>query len=186
MRTRLALLGAVVLLAAAGCEAGEDAAAATPSAPAEEIVEEPAAVAGGACILWDYELIEQTTGVRFAVAASDQVQDTSSCVVQTLEAAWPDLTLSVVETTKANADIFLSERMPAKATKLSGLGRAGYRLTTKAAAGHGPAVEIGWLSEAKQLQTLRFTFAKGAPAAEVKDMNAKLLELAKALSTTNG
>ncbi|GAA0435482.1 hypothetical protein Aca07nite_15780 [Actinoplanes capillaceus] len=186
MRTRLALLGAVVLLAAAGCEAGEGAAVVTPSAPAEEIVEEPAAAAGGACILWDYELIEQTTGVRFAVAASDQVQDTSSCVVQTLEAAWPDLTLSVVETTKANADIFLSERMPAKATKLSGLGRAGYRLTTKAAGGHGPAVEIGWLSEAKQLQTLRFTFAKDAPAPEVKDMNAKLLELAKALSTTNG
>ncbi|MBO3736085.1 hypothetical protein [Actinoplanes flavus] len=186
MRTRLALLGAVVLLAAAGCQNGGDTTVVTASAPAEEIVEEPAAAAGGACILWDYELIEQTTGVRFAVAASDQVQDTSSCVVQTLEAAWPDLTLSVVETTKANADIFLSERMPAKATKLSGLGRAGYRLTMKATAAHGPAVEIGWLSEAKQLQTLRFTFAKDAPAAEVKDMNAKLLELAKALSTTNG
>ncbi|MEV0897320.1 hypothetical protein [Actinoplanes sp. NPDC049802] len=186
MRTRLALLGAVVLLAAAGCDTTEDAATVATPPPTEAAVEEPAASAGGACILWDYDLIEQTTGVRFAVAAAGQVQDTSSCAVQTLGAAWPDLTLSVVETTKASAAIFLSERMPEKATKLSGLGRAGYRLTTKAAAGHGPIVEIGWLSEAKQLQTLRFTFAKGAPAAEVKDMNAKLLELAKALSTTNG
>ncbi|GIF36083.1 hypothetical protein [Actinoplanes xinjiangensis] len=188
MPTRLAALGAAVLFAVSGCSGPADEAATivTPSAPAEDLAELPAASAGGACILWDYDFIEQTIGIRFAVAAADQIEDTSTCVVQTMSAAWPDLALSVVETTTANATIFLDTRMPAKATKLTGLGRAGYRVNAKASGGHGPTVEIGWLSEAKQLQTLRFTFAKDATAADVKGMNTKLLELAKALSTTNG
>lgn len=188
MPTRLAVIGAAVLFAMSGCSspADKDAPLVPPAAPAEELAELPAASAGGACILWDYDFIEQMIGVRFAVAAADQVEDTSTCVVQTLAAPWPDLALSVVETTKANAKIFLDTRMPAKAAKVTGLGQAGYRLNSKAAGEHGPTVEIGWLSEAKQLQTLRFTFAKDATAADVKDMDAKLLELAKALSTTNG
>jgi hypothetical protein len=182
---RLAVFGVAMLLAVSGCSASEKAeATVVTSAPAEQLAEQPAASAGGACILWDYDFIEQTIGVHFAVAASDQIDDTSSCVVQTMTEPWPDLSLSVVETTTANADIFLDERMPANATKLKGLGRAGYRLATKSAGAHGPTVEIGWLSEAKQLQTLRFTFAKGATVAQVKDMNVKLLNLAKALSTT--
>lgn len=187
MPTRLAVLGAAVLLALSGCSSPpEQPAPAVASAPAEELTELPAASAGGACILWDYDFIEQMIGVRFAVAAADQIDDTSSCVVQTLSEAWPDLSFSVVETTTANPEVFLDERMPAKAAKLTGLGRAGYRLNSKATGEHGPTVEIGWLSEAKQLQTLRFTFPKGATAADVKDMNTRLLDLAKALSTTNG
>ncbi|GIE27186.1 hypothetical protein Ait01nite_002310 [Actinoplanes italicus] len=189
MPKRLAVIGAAVLFAVAGCsDSGDESATLVTPAPstAEDLAEQPAASAGGACILWDYDFIEQAIGIRFAVSAADQVEDTSTCVVQTLSGAWPDLSLSVVETTTANAEVFLDTRMPAKATKLTGLGRAGYRLNAKAAADHGPTVEIGWLSEAKQLQTVRFTFAKGASAADVKDMNAKLLDLAKALSTTNG
>lgn len=189
MPKRLAAIGATVLFAVAGCsDTGDELAAPVTPVPsaAPDLAEQPAASAGGACILWDYDFIERTIGVRFAVAASDQIEDTSTCVVQTLAGAWPDLSLSVVETTTANAEVFLDTRMPAKATKLSGLGRAGYRFNVKASADHGPTVEIGWLSEAKQLQTIRFTFAKGASAADVKDMNVKLLDLAKALSTTNG
>lgn len=187
MPTRLAVLGAVALLALSGCSSPrEESATVVVPTPVEDLTELPAASAGGACILWDYDFIEQSIGIRFAVAAADQIEDTSSCVVQTMTSPWPDLSLSVVETTTANAEVFIDERMPEKATKLTGLGRAGYRLNTKAAGEHGPVVEIGWLSEAKQLQTLRFTFAKDATAADVKDMNAKLLDLAKALSTTNG
>jgi len=52
-------------------------------------------------------------------------------------------------------------------------------------AGLGPSVEISWLSEANQLQTLKFTFAKGAPTDDVTAMNAKLLALAKAMDTTD-
>ncbi|SDT77988.1 hypothetical protein [Actinoplanes derwentensis] len=187
MPTRLAVLGAVVMLfAVSGCTADNETAAIVEPAPSESAVEIPAAAAGGACILWDYDLIQQTVGIRFEVAASDQVDDTSSCVVQKTDEPWPDLSLSVVETTKANAEVFLEERMPAKAAKLKGLGRAGYRAYGQPAGEHGISTEIGWLSEAKQLQTLRLTFPKGTPAAEVKKFDAGLLDLAKALSTTNG
>ena len=101
----------------------------------------PAASAGGACILWDYAFIEKMIGVQFTIAASDQIDDTSTCVVQTETADWPDLTLSVVESTKADA---------------------------------------------KQLQTLKFTFEKGADAATVKAMNGKLFALAQAMNSTDG
>ncbi|AEV88023.1 hypothetical protein ACWT_7012 [Actinoplanes sp. SE50] len=184
MRTVLAALGVVTLLAAAGCKKQDT--DAPVSLPPVTIVEQPAASAGGACILWDWAFIQQKIGVRFSVAAADQVDDTSTCVVQTVDGSWPDLSLSVVEETKADAKVFLANRVPKKGVKLKGLGKAGYRLTGPAADGHGPTVEIGWLSEAEQLQTLRFTFEKGAASSSVTAMNDRLLELAKAMDTTDG
>jgi hypothetical protein len=184
VRSRLFALGAAAaLLALAGCT---DKQAEAATLPPVQIVQQPAASAGGACILWDYDFIERTIGVRFSVAAADQVDDTSTCVVQTESDDWPYLALSVVESTKADAVLFTEELMPKKATKLKGLGKAGYRLVSKASGGHGPTVEIGWLSEAKQLQTLRFTFAKEASGDEVSAMSPKLLSLAKAMDTTTG
>ena len=185
MRSRLFALGAAAatLLALAGCT---DKKADAAGLPPVQIVQQPAASAGGACILWDYAFIEEQIGVKFSVAAADQVDDTSTCVVQTDTDDWPYLALSVVESTKADAALFTEALMPKKATKLKGLGKAGYRLVTKASGGHGPTVEIGWLSEAEQLQTLRFTFAKDAKAAAVTQMSSKLLSLAKAMDTTEG
>jgi hypothetical protein len=178
-----ALGAAVALLALAGCTDKQDDAAGLPPV---QIVQQPAASAGGACILWDYAFIEEKIGVKFTVAAADQVDDASTCVVQTERDEWPYLVLSVVESTKADASLFNSELIPKKATKLKGLGKAGYRLITKASGGHGPTVEIGWLSEAAQLQTLRYAFAEGAAADEVNEMSPKLLALAKAMDTTEG
>ncbi|WP_436527116.1 hypothetical protein [Actinoplanes sp. HUAS TT8] len=183
MRTVGAVFGVVALLAVSGCNEKPET---TAKLPPVTIAEAPAASAGGACILWDWSFIQEKIGVKFSVAASDQVDDTSTCVVQTVDGSWPDLSLSVVEQTKADAKIFLATRMPKKATKLKGLGQAGYRLNSAAASGHGPSVEIGWLSEADQLQTLKFTFAKGATNAAVTRMNAGLFELAKAMDTTDG
>ncbi len=184
MRSRLIALGAAaVLLALAGCT---DEKAEADALPPVQIVQLPAASAGGACILWDYAFIEQKIGVKFTIAASDQIDNTSTCVVQTEAADWPDLALSVVESTKADAAMFTEELMPKKATKVKGLGKAGYRLVTKASGTHGPTVEIGWLSEAEQLQTLRFTFPKEAPRGAVDDLSPKLLDLAKAMDTTDG
>ncbi|GAA3343496.1 hypothetical protein GCM10020358_43020 [Amorphoplanes nipponensis] len=185
MRSRLIAVGAAAaLLALAGCTHRDE--PARQALPEVRIVQQPAASAGGACILWDYAFIEQTIGVAFTVAASDQVDDTSTCVVQTETADWPDLALSVVESTKADAGLFTTELMPKKATKLKGLGKAGYRLVSKPSGGHGPVVEIGWLSEAAQLQTLRFTFPKDAQSDAVDELAPKLLNLAKALDTTRG
>jgi hypothetical protein len=184
VRSRLiALAAAAAVLALAGCTDQPDDAAGPPPV---HLVQQPAASAGGACILWDYAFIEQTIGVKFTVAASDQVDDTSTCVVQTDTADWPDLALSVVESTKADAEMFTEELVPKKATKLKGLGKAGYRLVGKASGGHGPTIEIGWLSEADQLQTLRYTFPKGAKSDAVDELSPKLLDLAKAMDTTDG
>ena len=182
MRSRFVALGAAgAVFALAGCT---DDAATAAGLPEVHVVEQPAASAGGACILWDYGFIQKQIGVKFTVAAADQVEDTSTCVVQTENGDWPDLTLSVVENTNADGSLFLDNLMPAKATKLKGLGKAGYRLVTAAGGGHGPSIEIGWLSEAAQLQTLKFTFPAGARTAAVNQMSTRLLALAKAMDTT--
>ena len=139
----------------------------------------PASAAGGACILLDYPQIEEHIGVRFDVAASDQSDDTSTCVVQTETGTRPDLTFSVVPSTPADARMFLGELKPKGAKSLSGLGRAAYRLV--AADEAGPAVEIGWLTADKQLMTLRFTFPEGTQADEANDMAGRLVDLAQAL-----
>jgi hypothetical protein len=184
VRSRFIALGAATaLLALAGCT---DKQADAAGLPPVQVVQMPAASAGGACILWDYAFIEQQIGVKFAVAAADQVDDTSTCVVQTETSEWPDLAFSVVESTKADAALFTEELTPKKATKLKGLGKAGYRLVSKATGGHGPTVEIGWLSEAEQLQTLRFTFPSGAQSDAVDELAPKLLKLAQAMDTTEG
>jgi hypothetical protein len=184
VRSRLFVLGAVVLLLAlAGCSGKKAEAAAMPPV---RVVEQPAASAGGACILWDWVFIEQKVGVRFDIAGSDQLDDTSSCVVRTSNDDYPTLSLSVVESTAADATLFTDAMVPAQATKLKGLGEAAYRLDGKATGDHGPSIEIGWLSEAAQLQTLKFVFAKGAPDRTVEGMQGKLVSLAKAMDTSNG
>ncbi|MEV6843939.1 hypothetical protein [Actinoplanes sp. NPDC051411] len=183
--SRVAAAGVVTLLALTGCNNKRDADARPEALPPVKLVEQPAASAGGACILWDYAFIRDKIGVTFNVAAADQVDDTSTCVVQTVDGAYPDLMLSVVESTTADAKLFLSDLKPDKAATLKGLGKAGFRLNSPASGSHGPAVEISWLSEANQLQTLKFTFAKSAPTADVTAMNTKLLNLAKAMDTTD-
>ena len=184
LRSRLFALGAVAaLLALAGCTNKKAEAA---QMPPVQVVEQPAASAGGACILWDWAFIQEKIGVKFDIAGSDQVEDTSSCVVRTADASYPTLALSVVESTDADAALFNENMVPAKATKLKGLGKAAYRLDSKADSDHGPSIEISWLSEAAQLQTLKFVFPKGTSDATAKGMQPKLLTLAKAMDTTNG
>jgi hypothetical protein len=183
VRSRSIAVGvAAVLLAMAGCTDEKPPA----QLPPVSVVQQPASSAGGACILWDYALLAKTLGVTFTVAASQSVDATSTCVVQTEGGDAPYLVLSVVESTKADAAMFLDAAMPEKASKVKGLGKAGYRLVRKPRTGYGHSIEIGWLSDAKQVQTLTYTFVKGAPRDQVDQMSARLVTLAKALSTTAG
>lgn len=182
MRSRLiACVAAAGLLVSAGCSNDQQPAA----LPPVQVVNQPAASAGGACILWDYAFIKQKLGVTFTVAAAGRVDDAVTCVVQT-EADAPFLALSVVDSVKADAELFTEDLMPVKATKVKGLGKAGYRLIGKPSGELGPSIEVGWLSEAAQLQTLRFTFAKGADKAAVDQMSARLIAMAKVMDTTKG
>jgi hypothetical protein len=184
VRSRLIALGAVVgVLALAGCTSDVDAPEALPPV---HVVEQPAASAGGACILWDYAFVEEMIGVRFTVAAGEQVDDTATCVLQTENAEAPFLVLSITDGVSADAGTFVSEVQPDRATKVKGLGVAGYRLAGKPAKGLGPSVEVGWLSEADQLQTLRFTFAPGADSAAVSAMTKRVVAMAEVMDTTDG
>ncbi|MEV7623021.1 hypothetical protein [Actinoplanes sp. NPDC089786] len=183
MRSRLLTLGVVVAtLAVTGCNAKDDARVVLPPI---EVVEPPAASGGGACILWDYAFIEEMIGVRFTVAAGSQVDNTATCVVQTEEGPEPSLLLTVSDSS-ATAELFNDDLIPDKATKLKGLGVAAYKQEIKASKTAGPSYEIGWLSEGHQLQSLRFTFTKAAKPAAVADMGAKLLAMAKTMTSTTG
>ncbi len=177
MRTRLLALGAGILLALSGCSATD--ASADQTMPPVQVVRPAAASAGGACILWDYAGIERQLGVRFDVAAAGQVDDTSTCVVQVAAGTRPDLLLSVVEQTSADAELYHAELVPPKATKVKGLGKAAYRLVAAAGATDDPVAEVGWLTRDRQLMTLRFAFAEGATLAEAEDMADRLVSLAK-------
>ena len=184
MRSRFVAAGAAAAaaLALAGCtDKAED-----PALPPVRVVEQPAASAGGACVLWDYAFIEDQIGVRFTVAAGRTVDKTSTCVVQTENGTAPFLVYSVVDSTAADAEIFTESITPDKATKVKGLGQAGYQLLGKAAKDVGPSIEVTWLSEAEQMQSLKFTFAKGAPADAVTDMSKRLVSMAKTMDTTDG
>jgi hypothetical protein len=179
MRLRLVVPAVCAVLALAACTPDNaPAGAAEPPLPELQV---PASAAGGACILLDYPQIEEHIGVRFDVAASDQADDTSTCVVQTQAGTRPDLTLSVVASTPADAPAFLRELKPAGAKVLSGLGQAAYRLVEAPAQDAGPAVEIGWLTADRQLMTLRYTYPDGAPEGDADGMAGRLVNLARAL-----
>jgi hypothetical protein len=183
LHTRLSVLGVGFVLALSGCSS--DGSAGPKDLPPAPVVQPPAASAGGACILWDYNGIEQQLGVRFDVAAAGQVDDTSTCVVQSQGATRPDLVLSVVEQTPADAALYTAELMPAKATKVKKLGKAAYRLVSPASGDDGPVIEVGWLTADRQLMTLRFTFGTDATTADATEMAPKLVDLAHALADSD-
>jgi hypothetical protein len=176
VRSRLSVVGVgAVLFLLSGCS--DDSPAETP-VPVGPVVAPPASAAGGACILLDYGLIENAIGVRFDIAAADQADSTSTCVVQSDGGSLPDLVLSVLEHTDADPKMFLDQRKADKVIALNGLGTAAYKLVAPAGQGSGPTVEVGWLTGDKQAKTLRFTFAAGAEA-NTDGMVEKLVKLAK-------
>lgn len=183
MRAHLSLLGvsAVLLLgacdqaAATGSAAGGSAGA-TPSPVVHQ--PPPAAEAGGACRLIDYDVIDEALGVRFDVAASGKQGKTITCVVRSSEKSLPDLVFTVSPTT-ADTALFGSEVVPDGARTVKSLGKAAYRSTAKAAKGRGPAVEVGWLAKDKKLVTLRFTTAAGTPSIAAGWRGDGLVTLAK-------
>jgi hypothetical protein len=181
--TRVFALGVGVVLMLAGCSGKRPADASVGAAPTPgQVIEVPAAAAGGACILWDYAFIEEQLGVLFDVAAADQVANASTCVVQSAGAARPDLSLSVVEHTEADAALFAADLAPSGAVKIKNLGLAAYRLIAKAAGDHGPVIEVGWLSADQQLMILRFTFPVGASPADAEAMAGRMMTLARKLN----
>lgn len=179
MRVWLMAAGVLTL---AGC-AGQ-AVATPPALPPAPRTDWPASVAGGACQLLDYPMIEEATGTRFDVSAATAKQKTYTCVVQTETASRPDLALSVTATS-ADAAIFADEMVPRGAKTVKGLGKIAYRLTLAPGKGHGAGVEVGWLSGDGRLVCLRYTFSTGHDKAAADAFAPKLIRLAKKIDTSS-
>ncbi len=180
MRSRLSALAVgAVLLWTTGCSSESGAATTLPRQ--EPVAAQPVTAAGGACILLDYGLIEDTVGVRFDIAAADQAQNTSTCVVQSTGSTRPDLVFSVVEHTDADAATYLRQLKPAKGAAVNGLGAAAYRWVRDGESGSGPVVEVGWLTRDRQAKSLRFTYAEGTSTKDAEKLVDRLVALAKAI-----
>jgi hypothetical protein len=179
VRLRLPLLGLGAALMLGGCtQASANSPTIELPAGAPSIPKVSAADAGGACLLLDFDVIEEVVGARFDVAAATSQGKTSTCVVQSSEASLPDLMVSVSPTT-ADAAVFRSEMQPDEARTVKALGKAGYRVTAKAAKGRGPTAEVCWLSGDKQLITMRYTLPVGAARSAADQVAGKLVTLAK-------
>ena len=144
----------------------------------------PAAVAGGACQLLDYDTIKATLGTRFDTAGAGQRGETYTCAVTAAGVEYPDLTLAVTAT-KADPVIFTATVVPSGSVAVTGLGRAAYRTRLDPAGKSGPRLEVGWLSGNQRLIVLRYSFPAKAPAADADALAPKLVELAKQIDQTN-
>ena len=176
-------LAAGAVLAASGCSGNANAVADKAPTTAASTIRPPAALAGGACQLLDYDVVEAELGVRFALAASATNAATFTCVLQPAGADEPDLTLAVTATV-ADESVFRTSVVPKGATVLSDVGKIGYQIGVPAAAGVGPGLEVGWLSANQRLMLLRYHSAEGSAAADVNALAPKLLELARKIDLT--
>jgi hypothetical protein len=172
------LLACVALSAVlvAGCD---DAGASPAKAPTE-----PAAAAGGACQLLDFGIVNTKLGTNLSVAAGATEDNTFTCVLQPSSTGYPDLILSVSSTT-IGPDVFGDMIQPKDAESVSGLGLAGYQMTTPPVDKAGPGVEVGWLAGNKRIIQLSFRFAPGTPDQQATDAKPKLVELAKLIDLSS-
>jgi hypothetical protein len=177
------VLAASTVLAASGCSGNANAVADKAPTSAASATRPPAAVAGGACQLLDYDVVEAELGVRFALAASATNAATFTCVLQPVGADEPDLTLAVTATL-ADESVFRASVVPKGATVLSTVGKIGYQIGVPTAAGVGPGLEVGWLSANQRLMLLRYHSAEGTAAADVNALQPKLVELARKIDLT--
>ncbi len=186
----LLIAGALVaVLSVAGCDLGAAAGARSgnglPAGPSPTGSRQPAAMAGGACQLLDFDVVAAVLGTEFEVAASGATDGSYTCVLQRSATGLPDLMLSVTPT-EADATIFKSTVMPKNGSTVKDLGKAAFSAPVAPSAGVGPGIETGWLSGNGRLIMLRYRTSPGTAAAQVNGMIGKLVELAKKIDTTTG
>jgi len=173
---------AALLLALTGCgRAGATAEAHAQSAPPSSAPSQtrwPAGIAGGACLLIEYDEVQQDIGVSFDVSAAGESQNTFTCVLQKQGIDLPDLTLAVTPTA-VDSTVFRASVQPKGAAVVANLGRVAYSVTLPPAAASGPVVEVGWLAGNGRLMILRYRSPVTAAAAEATAMVPKLVTLAK-------
>ncbi|WFE19435.1 hypothetical protein O7621_15900 [Solwaraspora sp. WMMD937] len=193
VRLRLSGAGLILLLFAAGCSdravatenpAPDDPVQASPSPspvePYPEVPRPPAAESGGACRVFDFDVVEQTVGFRFEVAAANKHDKTQSCVLRPAEEPLPDLMVSISDT-KASASVFADDVAPVGAKEIKDLGKAAYWIPVKPDpdTGYGAALEVNWITGDPKLISLRWTFAPGDDELSAVELAPKMVELAR-------
>jgi hypothetical protein len=165
------VLAVVVLLAAvAGCD----------DSP---LFRPTAGQAGRACQAVEYDVVEAALGVRFDTANAAQVDDAYSCELSQAGQPFPDLAITLAGS-PADELIFQTTVEPSGTTPVENLGRRAYQLTVAPAtdpAPSGPGMQVGWLSAAPRIVTLRYTSPAGASPEEVAAMAPRLVEFARAI-----
>jgi hypothetical protein len=170
-RAALALLSSVAAaMVLAGCDPGSD-----PPLPA--------AAAGGACRLINYDTVAAKLGTRFDTAGSALDGETYTCALTAGERAYPDLVFAVTAS-HADAVIFTATLTPSGATPVTDLGTVGYRIRRGGSAAGGPQCEVGWLSANSRLMLVRFTFPPRTPDEQADALLPRLVDLARALDVT--
>ncbi|HEY7222931.1 MAG TPA: hypothetical protein VH561_04845 [Micromonosporaceae bacterium] len=150
--------------------------------------EDPFASAEGrACQAVEYDAVANALGVRFDTAAAAKVDETYSCALGIDHQDFPDLVVTL-SPTAADPVIYRATSIPSGFTALKQLGREAYRLdlprgtySGRDASPSGPAVQLGWLSAAPQMMTLRYTFPADATDADVAALTPRLVAFAKAI-----
>ena len=186
-RLRAALAAGCVLavLAAAACTTSQPDTTEPAHRPLPTVSTSPAppaaaALAGGACLLLNYDIINKALGSDFDVAAAANKSGTYTCVVQGTQ-PYPDLTLSITATSLTPAN-FTADLKPAGATSVPDLGKVGYSAQITATSTAGPAIEIGWLSGNDRLIVMRYTAGAGATVAD--PVAAGMASLARTVDAT--
>jgi hypothetical protein len=173
---------ALALLGTAACEGTKAHPRATANTSKSNRL--PASAAGGACYLFDFEVVEQIVGTSFDVSAAGNQDGTFTCVLQAAGAGYPDLMVAVTGT-DADPGVFQGAVAPKGSTAVPGLGRQAYSSAVPAAADAGPGAEVGWLSGDGRLLTLRYRCAPAAPPAEAAAVTPKLIILAKKIDRSS-
>jgi hypothetical protein len=193
-RRRVAALAAalIALTAPAACRtAGHGSApTATPSAAAppasvtpSAAPPTPAALAGGACLLLDFNTVAKQLGTAFTVSAAADTSGTFSCVLQESSGSYPRLTLSITATNLSPAD-FTADVKPKGSTSVAELGKTAYEAQVSATKSAGPVIEVGWLSGNDRLIIFRYAFPTGTSAEVSKALAPKMVNLAKIVDQT--
>lgn len=171
VRAALAVLLSVApAVALAGCDRGSD-----PPLPA--------AAAGGACRLVNYDTVAAKLGTRFDTAGSARDGETYTCALTAGEHAYPDLVFAVTAS-HADAVIFTATITPSGATPVTDLGVVGYRIRRAGSAASGPLCEVGWLSANARLMLVRYTFPPQTPDQQADELLPRLVDLARILDVT--
>jgi hypothetical protein len=143
----------------------------------------PAALAGGACLLLNFDTVAKQIGTAFTVAAAADTSGTYSCVLQESSGTYPSLTLSITATDLSPTD-FTAEVKPKGSASVADLGKIAYDEQIAAAKSAGPVVEVGWLSGNDRLIVFRYAFPAGTSAAVAKALIPKMVSLAKIVDLT--